>query len=372
MEALSLSHHWTFRIIEDAKRTLYQLSHTPERSLLNLPRRSQVLHSIRGAALRSLVAASRTAAAPARILPAAARIAQHDAASRLVAPHTIRFFTQTPARTSEAERAQEESEQPLEEVQDLKENIAQTEVNVQEAMQEMSPPTSSAEPTEGGQKEIKAGFSAFVRNLVFELTEEHLEKAFSKYGNVMKTFIARDPRGLSKGYGFVQFETEEALKAACDSVNGSFWHGRRITCIPRTDKRDGLSGGPGRHPRSPTEPTSQLFIGNIPYETTDAELNRLFKGIDNLESVRVAVDRTTGWPRGFAHADFTSVEAATEAKRRLEGVVLGDRALRIDYAEGFQKSRDGGSRRDGGGRRDGGRRRESRSSSDDINGDAEF
>jgi hypothetical protein len=34
---------------------------------------------------------------------------------------------------------------------------------------------------------------------VFEVTEEHLQKAFSKYGEVASTFIARDPRGLSKG-----------------------------------------------------------------------------------------------------------------------------------------------------------------------------
>lgn len=34
---------------------------------------------------------------------------------------------------------------------------------------------------------------------MFELTEEHLAKAFAKYGNVSKTFIARDPRGMSKG-----------------------------------------------------------------------------------------------------------------------------------------------------------------------------
>ncbi|KAL2269750.1 hypothetical protein VTJ83DRAFT_1934 [Remersonia thermophila] len=228
----------------------------------------------------------------------------------------------------------------------------------------MNPPTQSSAPAEerpGAQR----GYSAFVRNLVFELTEEHLEKAFSKYGNVIKTFIARDPRGLSKGYGFVLFETEDALKAACDSVNGSFWHGRRITCIPRTNKREGFGGEQNRHPRSPTQPTNQLFIGNIPYETTDAELNRLFKGIENLEHVRVAVDRTTGWPRGFAHADFTTVEAATEAKRRLEGVVLGDRALRIDYAEGFQKRK-----RYGRSQQDSARERESKDSSDGYAGDA--
>lgn len=122
--------------------------------------------------------------------------------------------------------------------------------------------------------------------------------------------------------------TPEAMQEACANVNGSFWHGRRITCIPR-------SRTPAKKRNTPKQPTSQLFIGNIPYETTDAELNRLFRGLDNVTDVRVAVDRTTGWPRGFAHADFTSVEAAMEAFKRLEGATIGDRKLRVDYAEGY-------------------------------------
>lgn len=42
--------------------------------------------------------------------------------------------------------------------------------------------------------------TAFIRNIVFELTEEHILKAFEKYGKVTQAHIARDPRGLSKGY----------------------------------------------------------------------------------------------------------------------------------------------------------------------------
>ncbi len=135
-------------------------------------------------------------------------------------------------------------------------------------------------------------------------------------------------------FGFVTFETAEELEAACASVNGSFWHGRRITCIPRSNEstRDRR-----RSTMTPSEPTNQLFLGNIPYETTDAELNKLFDGIDNLKDVRVAVDRTTGWPRGFAHAEFTSADAAAEAKRRLEGATLGDREIRVDFAAGYSK-----------------------------------
>lgn len=99
--------------------------------------------------------------------------------------------------------------------------------------------------------------------------------------------------------------------------------------------------------KQPAQPSAQLFIGNIPYETTDAELNRLFRDIKNLKDVRVAVDRTTGWPRGFAHADFVDVESATEAHRRLQGATLADRTLRVDYAEGYQRRTPGHGRKDG-------------------------
>ena len=85
-------------------------------------------------------------------------------------------------------------------------------------------------------------------------------------------------------------------------------------------------------------PTKSLYVGNIPYETTDAELNRIFRELDNVTDVRVAVDRTTGWPRGFAHADFADVESCKAAKEKLAGTTIGGRELRLDFASEVVKS----------------------------------
>ena len=52
-----------------------------------------------------------------------------------------------------------------------------------------------------------------------------------------------------------------------------------------------------------------------------------------MTDVRVAVDRNTGWPRGFAHADFQDVEAAKAAYEKLRNYTVGDRLLRVDYAQ---------------------------------------
>lgn len=120
------------------------------------------------------------------------------------------------------------------------------------------------------------------------------------------------------------------------------------------------------------EPSKTLFIGNLAFEMSDADLNKLFRDIDNVIDVRVAIDRRTGQPRGFAHADFIDVDSAVKALSFLQGKDVHGRSLRVDYSAassprggagreggyggGREGGRDGG--RDGGrGGRDGGRER---------------
>jgi len=78
-------------------------------------------------------------------------------------------------------------------------------------------------------------------------------------------------------------------------------------------------------------PAKTLFIGNMSFQMTDKDINNLFKDIKNLLDVRVAIDRRSGQPRGFAHADFTDVESATQAKALLENKEVYGRSLKIDY-----------------------------------------
>ena len=116
-----------------------------------------------------------------------------------------------------------------------------------------------------------------------------------------------------------------SVHRAVEGANQSFWHGRRINVRPREAPSD-------RQPREVREPTTSIFVGNMPYETSDADLNAVFKKLDNVKDVRVAIDRATGWPRGFAHADFHNVEDAKKAFDILNETELGSRRLRCDYA----------------------------------------
>jgi nucleolin len=87
--------------------------------------------------------------------------------------------------------------------------------------------------------------------------------------------------------------------------------------------------------RAPNAPSPTVYVGNMSYDMTDRELNALFRPLRGIKDVRVAIDRRTGQPRGFAHADFTDVESAVRAKEKLNGHLVNGRPLKIDFARSF-------------------------------------
>jgi RNA recognition motif-containing protein len=91
----------------------------------------------------------------------------------------------------------------------------------------------------------------------------------------------------------------------------------------------------------------KIYVGNLPFTTTEDELRALFARHGVVESVAVIMDRETGRPRGFAFVEMSEASAAADAIKALDGTQLGGRALRVNEA---QDRRDGG----GGGRGFGG------------------
>lgn len=65
----------------------------------------------------------------------------------------------------------------------------------------------------------------------------------------------------------------------------------------------------------------ELYVGNLPYEVTDAELERLFAGFGKVESARVITNRTLGTSRGYGFvmmADAASAKSAVQGLKRHE------------------------------------------------------
>jgi cold-inducible RNA-binding protein len=76
----------------------------------------------------------------------------------------------------------------------------------------------------------------------------------------------------------------------------------------------------------------RLFVGNLPYNTTDAELREHFSAVGPLAYVHIPTDRESGKPRGFAFVEFSDRSQAEEAIRRFNNQLFKGRPMTINEA----------------------------------------
>jgi RNA recognition motif-containing protein len=77
---------------------------------------------------------------------------------------------------------------------------------------------------------------------------------------------------------------------------------------------------------------TRLYVGNLSYDTTGADLQKLFEGAGKVESCELAVDRFSGKSRGFAFVEMATQVDADEAVKKLNNAELDGRALVVNEA----------------------------------------
>ena len=91
--------------------------------------------------------------------------------------------------------------------------------------------------------------------------------------------------------------------------------------------------------------SKKIYIGNIPFTSTEEELRTVFERHGDVASVSVITDRETGRSRGFAFVEMDDASAADNAIRALDGSELGGRSIRVNEAEDRKGGGGGGGSR---------------------------
>ena len=94
---------------------------------------------------------------------------------------------------------------------------------------------------------------------------------------------------------------------------------------------------------------NKLYVGNIPFKMTEADLSRLFSEYGAVSRATVVTDRETGRPRGFAFVEMGSDAEAQAAIDGLDGKAIEGRAIRVNVARPREEGGGGGGRGGGGG-----------------------
>jgi RNA recognition motif-containing protein len=102
----------------------------------------------------------------------------------------------------------------------------------------------------------------------------------------------------------------------------------------------------------------RLYVGGLPYQTTEQDLIDLFSASGEVASAVVITDRDTGRSKGFGFVEMNNDQEARSAIDRLNGTVMGERTITVNEARERQSGGGGGGNRGGFG---GGRDRDRRS-----------
>lgn len=181
----------------------------------------------------------------------------------------------------------------------------------------------------------------FVAGLPDTITEDILRQLFEATGGtVVDVSIPRDrATGRPRGFGFVTLATSDEAMSARDSLDGSIQAGRPISVRPfqAEPPRRGEVGPRPTSPPSPSmgtaSPDRTLYVGNLPYDTTEQEVEEFIrsKSTGNVSRVNLPMDQD-GRRRGFGFVTMESAEAALSALEGLRTADLRGRRLVVNIA----------------------------------------
>ncbi len=153
----------------------------------------------------------------------------------------------------------------------------------------------------------------FVKNLPTTFDNRDLYDIFSLFGNILSCKIATDENGVSKGYGYVHYETAEAAEDAISKLNGNLLEDAELH-VSKFLKRQN---------RTNSVNWTILYVKHFPLSWTDADLRSTFEAFGNINSAKIAQD-IDGKSKGFGWVDFAEHEAASKALEALNGKALED------------------------------------------------
>ncbi|KAH7553627.1 hypothetical protein JRO89_XS12G0035600 [Xanthoceras sorbifolium] len=167
--------------------------------------------------------------------------------------------------------------------------------------------------------------NVFVKNLMESIDNVGLHDMFRKFGNIISCKVAMSEDGRSRGYGFVQFETEESANAAIENLNGSTVGDKQIYVGKFLRKNDRILP-------SPDAKYTNLYVKNLDLDVTEELLLEKFSEFGKIVSLVIAKDEN-GTSRGFGFVNFDNPDDARQATEAMNGLLLGSKILYVARAQ---------------------------------------
>lgn len=157
------------------------------------------------------------------------------------------------------------------------------------------------------------------------IDQKALHDTFSAFGNILSCKIATDQTGQSKGYGFVQYDSEEGAQKAIEKLNGMLLNDKQVYVGPFLRKQE-------RDQAVDKTKFTNIYVKNLSESTTDEEFNKIFSEYGPVTSAVVMRD-ADGNSKGFGFVNFENAEDAAKAVEALNGQKIDNKEWYVGKAQ---------------------------------------
>jgi len=165
----------------------------------------------------------------------------------------------------------------------------------------------------------------FIKNLDKKIDHKSLFDTFQQFGNILSCKIELDETNESKGYGYIQFATQEAADKAIDKVNGKMLNGKKVfvgSFVPRKE----------RIAEAYNKKFTNVFIKNLDEKVDDEELKKMFSAYGTIKSAVIMRD-DQGKSKGFGFVNFEKPEEAEDAVTKLNDTEVDGKTVFVGRAQ---------------------------------------
>ena len=185
--------------------------------------------------------------------------------------------------------------------------------------------------------------NVYVKNLPKEVTDDELKKTFGKYGDISSALVMKDESGVSRCFGFVNFERPEDAAVAVEKMNGISL-GEDVLFVGKAQKKSEREEELRRKyeqekiSRLEKLQGSNLYVKNLDDNVDDEKLKEVFSEYGTVASSKV-MKNSEGLSRGFGFVAYSSPEEALKAMNEMSGKMIGKKPLYISFAQRKEERR---------------------------------
>ena len=151
----------------------------------------------------------------------------------------------------------------------------------------------------GANKQTNIKQSLLVKNIDINMTQKEFYNIFLEYGDIVSGKIEYDENGISKGFGYIYYYSEESAEEAKKHLNGKSFYGKNLDIVNLI---------PGKKNKTNN---ITLFVLNIPSDVAVEKLRQIFEQFGQVSNISVN-------QRGFAYVSFTNFESASHCLNQMK------------------------------------------------------